>query len=266
MYRYVLINRNTKTLILSGLFFALSICVKWTGFLAGLALALIYFTDFFKEKQSLKRTLLQGTLFFVVLPLIIYTGIYLIYPNNQVAYTNNPKQIIVQTEKMYKYHSTLESDHYFSSPWYSWPISYKPVWYYEKEYSPVTKGTISTIGNIVIWWAGIIALLASLYIFIKKKDKNIYLLLISILSLWLPYIFIGRVMFLYHYFPVLPFLMLMVTAILKYLEEKTNSLYIVPIYISLAVIFFIIYYPVISGLPVSKHYVDTLKLFNSWYF
>lgn len=266
MYRYIITTKKISTLVLSGLFFALSISVKWTGFLGGLALAIIYFTDFIKEKRPINKTIIQGTLCFVVLPLLIYTSIYLIYPNNRVAYTNTPKNIIVQTEKMYKYHSTLESEHYFSSPWYSWPISYKPVWYYTKDLSPVTKQTISALGNIVIWWSGIIAVLVAIYLLIKKKEQNIYLLLVTILSMWLPYIFIGRVMFLYHYFPVLPFLMLLIVATLKYLEEKTKVVYIVPIYLSLIVAFFIIYYPVISGLPVSKHYIDTLKLFNSWHF
>lgn len=266
MYRYIITDKKTINLFLSGLFFSLSISVKWTAMLSGLALAIIYFTNFFKEKYSPKKMFLQGLSFFVVLPLLIYIGIYLIYPNNRVAYTNSIPEIITLTEKMYDYHSTLKSDHYFSSPWYSWPVSYKPVWYYTKDYSSATKGTISALGNIFIWWGGIIAVFASIFILIIKKDRNIFLLLIPILSLWLPYIFIGRVMFLYHYFPVIPFLMLLLVATLKHLEEKTKVYFVVPLYLTLIIGFFIIYYPIISGIPTSKPYVDTLKLFDSWYF
>lgn len=266
MYRYVLIADNKKTLFLSGLFFSLSIMVKWTGFLAGLALAIIYFSSQIQKRKPLKETFLYGTCFFVIIPLILYFGIYLIYPNNQVTYTNSPKAVITQTSKMYEYHSTLEAEHAFSSPWYSWPISYRPVWYYTKNYSNITKGTIIAVGNVVIWWMGILSFFIGIYLLIKKKDKSVFLLLTTILSLWLPYIFIGRVMFLYHFFPVLPFLMLLIIVSLKKIEGKTSITYITPVYLLAVLAFFLIYYPVISGLPMSKHYVDTLKLFSSWYF
>lgn len=266
MIRHITKKETKYNLFLSGLFFSLSMCVKWTGALGGLALAIIYFYDFIKNKRNIKKTLLYGTIYFVIIPLIIYTSIYFIYPKNRVAYTDSYKAIIDQTEMMYNYHSKLTDDHFFSSDWYTWPISYKPVWYYEQEYSYVTKGTITAIGNIVIWWLGIIAVLYLPYRIIKKKELESIILLITVLSLWLPYIFIGRVMFLYHYFPVVPFITLAVVKLLKDIEEKTKKTFIVPIYLTIVIGFFIIYYPVISGIPVSKHYIDSLKLLESWYF
>ena len=266
MIRHITKKETKYNLFLSGLFFGLSMCVKWTGALGGLALAIIYFYDFIKNKRNIKKTLSYGTIYFVIIPLIIYTSIYFIYPKNRVAYTDSYKAIIDQTEMMYNYHSKLTDDHFFSSDWYTWPISYKPVWYYEQEYSYVTKGTITAIGNIVIWWLGIIAVLYLPYRIIKKKELESIILLITVLSLWLPYIFIGRVMFLYHYFPVVPFITLAVVKLLKDIEEKTKKTFIVPIYLTIVIGFFIIYYPVISGIPVSKHYIDSLKLLESWYF
>ena len=266
MIRHITKKETKYNLFLSGLFFGLSMCVKWTGALGGLALAIIYFYDFIKNKRNIKKTLSYGTIYFVIIPLIIYTSIYFIYPKNRVAYTDSYKAIIDQTEMMYNYHSKLTDDHFFSSDWYTWPISYKPIWYYEQEYSYVTKGTITAIGNIVIWWLGIIAVLYLPYRIIKKKELESIILLITVLSLWLPYIFIGRVMFLYHYFPVVPFITLSVVKLLKDIEEKTKKTFIVPIYLTIVIGFFIIYYPVISGIPVSKHYIDSLKLLESWYF
>lgn len=266
MIRHITKKETKYNLFLSGLFFGLSMCVKWTGALGGMALAIIYFYDFIKNKRNIKKTLSYGTIYFVIIPLIIYTSIYFIYPKNRVAYTDSYKAIIDQTEMMYNYHSKLTDDHFFSSDWYTWPISYKPVWYYEQEYSYVTKGTITAIGNIAIWWLGIIAVLYLPYRIIKKKELESIILLITVLSLWLPYIFIGRVMFLYHYFPVVPFITLAVVKLLKDIEEKTKKTFIVPIYLTIVIGFFIIYYPVISGTPVSKHYIDSLKLLESWYF
>lgn len=266
MLRYVTENKPKRSLALSGLFFGLSICVKWTGFLAGLALALIYFIDFFKNKKKLNKIVVNGFIFFVIIPVIIYIGIYLIYPKNSINYTSNLKSIIEQTEQMHSYHSELKDDHFFSSPWYSWPISYKPVWYYSEQITAKTKGSISGVGNLVIWITAIIAILYLIYKAVKSKNILIFYLLITILSLWLPYIFIGRVMFLYHYFPVTLFLIPAIVYFFKDIEEKTNKKFIVPIYLFLVMIFFIIYYPVISGLPMKNSYFETVKLFSSWYF
>lgn len=73
-------------------------------------------------------------------------------------------------------------------------------------------------------------------------------------------------MFLYHYFPVVPVLTLSIVLMFKDLVEKTKMNIILPIYLVLALTFFIIYYPVISGTAVDNNYIERLKLFDSWYF
>lgn len=265
MYKFTE-KSKTKDLFLSGIFFSLSISVKWTGFYGGLALAIIYFHHLLKNKQFNFKSITQGTTFFVLLPLIIYSSLYLLFPNNNLNYTNNPKAILKQQKEMYDYHSNLDSNHYFSSSWYTWPVVYKPIWYHNQEIDNNSRETITAIGNIVIWWFGIISTIYLLLKFIIKKDKNSLYLLIMIFSLWLPYIFIGRVMFLYHYFPVLPFIILSIVLMFKDVTERYRINFIIPIYLLLVLAFFITYYPVISGKAVSNNYIENLKLFKSWYF
>ena len=167
---------------------------------------------------------------------------------------------------MYNYHSKLEATHPFSSKWYSWPISYKPVWYHQEKYDNATKETITGIGNIVIWWIGIIGMLYILVNAFIKRNKASIFLLITIMSLWLPYAFIGRVMFLYHFFPVLPFMMLSIVKLFSDIEEKYKINYLIPTYMIFVILFFIIYYPVVSGTEVSIDYINNLRLFSSWIF
>lgn len=266
MYKYISNKNSNHFLFLSGLFFGLSVCIKWTGFLSGLALAVIYFIDVIKHKKNIKKAILFGAIYFIIVPLIMYISFYLIYPNNQVTYTDSIKDIFIQTKEMFKYHSTLEESHFFSSEWYTWPLSYKPVWYYTKDYNTNVRGTITAIGNIIIWWLGIVSIPYLVYKVFRKKEKESLFLLIVILSLWLPYIFISRVMFLYHYFPVTPFMMLAVVRLLKEIENKTQNKTIIICYMALVITFFILYYPVISGMPVTNNYIDMLKLLDSWYF
>lgn len=255
-----------RYLFLSGLFFGLSVSVKWTGFYGGLALAIIYFSYLIKNKKLKLNKIFLGTSFFVIIPLIIYCGIYLTFPNNNINYTNNIKSIITEQKDMYNYHSKLKDSHPFSSSWYTWPISYKPVWYHQKIINANKKETISGVGNIFIWWFGIIGVIYTLYKLIKDKDKTSFIILISILSLWLPYLFIRRAMFLYHFFPALPFVMLSIINLLKNIEEKFKINYLIIIYMIPVIIFFILYYPIVSGIPTNISYIDNLKLFSSWIF
>lgn len=259
-------DSKTRNLFLSGVFFTFAISVKWTGLYAGLALAIIYFTYLFRKKKFNLAFITKGTAFFVIIPIIFYFGLYLLFPNNRINYTNNIPSVINQQKEMYNYHSTLESDHFFSSSWYTWPVVYKPVWYHNQKVDNNNRETITAVGNIIIWWTGIISTIYLLIKTIRKKDKNSFLLLIIILSLWIPYSVIGRVMFLYHYFPVLPFLILSIVLMFKDIVEKSKKDIIIPIYLVLALAFFVIYYPVISGKVVDNNYIERLKLFDSWYF
>lgn len=267
-YFMVKYTKNNKTfyLLLSGIFFGLSVSVKWTGLYGGIALAIIFFTHLVKNKKINIKNFLKGTLFFVVIPLFIYSSLYLIFPNNKLNHTTNFENIINQQKDMYNYHSKLNATHYFSSKWYTWPISYKPVWYHQEILNNDTKETISGIGNIVIWWMGIIGFLYSLIKLIRKKDKQSFIIVVSMLSLWLPYAFIGRVMFLYHYFPVLPFMMLGIVNLFKSIEEKYKLKYLIPLYMIFIIAFFIIYYPVISGIETPVSYIEKLRIFDSWTF
>ena len=264
MIKYYNHNKNSH-LILSSIFFTLAICTKWTGFYLGIALTIIYLIIMLKDKKNIINYIIKGFSLFIIIPTFIYFSIYYLFPNNLYK-TNNIKNIISEQQKMYEYHSRLKATHPFTSKWYEWPISYKPVWYYTESRDNNKKETITGVGNIIIWWFGI---LSTLYITIKailKKDKNSIILLIFILSLWLPYAFINRIMFQYHYFTTIPFVILANTYLLKDISEKKHIKYLIPTYLLAVILFFVIYYPVISGIPVDSNYIDRLKLLSTWIF
>ena len=73
-------------------------------------------------------------------------------------------------------------------------------------------------------------------------------------------------MFMYHYFITLPFVMLAIVAFIKWITENTKNDRIYFGYIGLVIITFIIFYPVVSGMPISNTYIESLRWFSSWYF
>ncbi len=88
--------------------------------------------------------------------------------------------------------------------------------------------------------------------------------LVMILATWLPYAFIGRIMFMYHYFITLPFIMLALVALIKELNEGTKNNWVLISYIILIIVGFGIFYPVTSGMEVSTSYIEWTKWFKTW--
>ena len=61
---------------------------------------------------------------------------------------------------MFEYHKNLVATHYFSSPWYEWPLIVKPMWYYSAAFPAMGKAsTIMAFGNPAVWWTGLVAIL-----------------------------------------------------------------------------------------------------------
>ena len=87
-----------------------------------------------------------------------------------------------------------------------------------------------------------------------------------ILSTWLPYIFIGRVMFMYHFFVTLPFIMLAIVSLIKWINEKTKRNYLLIIYMITIIVLFAIFYPITSGMPISKNYITSMQWLKTWTF
>ena len=218
-----------------------------------------------KKNKELWKLFVSCFIFFIVIPLIIYVLCYLLFPNIY-GYENGILGIIDQTKNMYDYHAGLTEGHDFSSKWYTWPLMIKPVWYYVGYYGGTVKSTIVGIGNPAIWWFGVVAAIYLLISSIINRKKETLFTLVFIACCFLPYIFIDRVMFMYHYFPTLPFIMLAIVALMKWITEKleNNSVYV--FYVALVILLFFVFYPVTSGLITTSDYIDSLKWLSSWIF
>ncbi len=220
---------------------------------------------FVNRSSKMWKLFIWCFVFFAVVPLVIYVSSYVLFPN-VTNYKNTFLGVLHQIKDMYHYHSTLVDTHPFSSGWFTWPFMTKPIWYYVVYYGGNVKSTIVAIGNPAIWWMSIVGTIYMVIDAFKSKNKSYMFLLIFIACCWLPYAVIGRVMFLYHFFPVLPFAMLAVVAFIKWITEKSNSNNIYWFYIAVVLLMFALFYPVTSGIVTTSEYVDKLRWLKDWYF
>lgn len=276
---------------LSGITMGLGMASKWTGVYAASGLAVIFFWSLFtrfreyrfakKDPEGISngishshiihtfrsktvKTILFCMVFFVLIPATIYLLSYL--PFIDSSGNGLVMRMLKNQQSMYHYHTTVDATHPYSSKWYQWPIMYRPIWYYSGHISDTVSEGISAFGNPLVWWAGIPAFLYMLYLAIRKKDNKATFLVIGYLAQYLPWTLVTRVIFIYHYFPSVPFVTFMVGYSMFQIVQKRPKLKKAAIaYTVVAVILFIMFYPVLSGEPVNKDYVSMcLRWFDSW--
>jgi dolichyl-phosphate-mannose--protein O-mannosyl transferase len=124
------------------------------------------------------------------------------------------------------FHTGLTTDHsYEASPW-NWLVLGRPTsFFYE---SPKTCGAdncsqeILALGTPIIWWFGLIAIFITLGYFIYRRERTAGLILLALLSNYLPWLFFPeRTTFYFYAIAFLPFLILAITYSIKlYLEDE----------------------------------------------
>lgn len=278
-------KKSLKPLLLCGFAFGLGIATKWIGLYAGGGLAFLFCLAKFCEandvvsnrykskeekpwfKYNLIPTLLWCLLFFIIIPGIIYVLSYIPY-----TFAPGDKSLIniclANQKYMYDYHSNLNATHAYGSPWWTWPLDARPIWYYMgADLKENLWATIASFGNPAIWWVGMPAIFFSVYIAWKKKDKSMLVVFVAFAFQYFPWILVTRVAFIYHYFSAVPFLILMLVYSMKYLIERDRYFkYIAYVYLAIVFICFALYFPVLTGLTVPTKYIEALRLISSWYF
>lgn len=149
---------------------------------------------------------------------------------------------------MYRASADLHATHPYSSKWYTWPFMVRPVclWYQSQE------ARIYLFGNPLIWWGSTAFLLTALQWLLRPSTRRllsplVYLFLGGWAMNFLPFIGIGRLMFLYHYLPALVFAVLLTAALMDRLENP-NPWVIVAVLGALVV--GVYYSPVVYGVSV----------------
>lgn len=310
MHRYVTMSfyreplrRTLWPLFGSGLFFGIGVASKWIVLYGGAGLAIMLFLslfDRFREYRASKRLLAAGAagdadsseacrgaartfwkktiitlscclVFFVAIPAAIYSVSFIpVLSVTSEGYT--VKGLIEAQKDMYDYHTKLEATHPFSSQWWQWPFMKRPVWFFSGG-EGLPEGQVSsivTIGNPLIWWTGIFALIAALWLTLKRRQKANYVIWIGYFSQYVPWMLVPRTTFLYHYFAMVPFMILALVYIFKWFDgllPAPRAKTVRYVYIGAAALLFILFYPVLSGMQVSGSYVtNVLRWFPTWVF
>ncbi|WP_052756044.1 phospholipid carrier-dependent glycosyltransferase [Paenibacillus durus] len=310
MQRYAAMNfyrlplrKTLWPLFWSGLFFGIGVASKWIVLYGGAGLAVmlgISLFDRYRQHRAARRVLAEGKradpelsaacqeaagtfwsrtvitlasciIFFIVIPAAIYSLSFIpVLSVTPEGYTI--KGLLEAQKNMYDYHSQLVATHPFSSQWWQWPFMKRPVWFFSGgEGLPAGQtSSIVTMGNPLIWWTGVFAILAVLWLTLRRREKPQYVIWIGYFSQYIPWMLVPRETFLYHYFAMVPFMILALVYLLKLSDSvlpESRSRVIRYVYVATAALLFIMFYPVLSGMQVSGDYVTGfLRWFPTWVF
>ena len=276
MYLYVS-EGKLRHLALSGVFFGIGAACKWTCLYAGAGLAVIWLIHQIRhfELKSFIKNCLFCICFFVIIPAAVYYVSY--FPYGQARGMNGvgmfltkdyAKLVADNQQFMFSYHSGVHSEHPYSSRWYQWILDIRPILYYLQYYDNGTRSSFGAFLNPVLCWGGLIALGMNIYLAIFRKDNISQFIVIGYLAQLLPWVFITRTTFEYHYFPASVFLLLAICRIFALMKSEKSD-WRISVYglTAMSVVLFVLFYPAVSGKTVDGGIASALlKWLPTWPF
>jgi len=200
----------------------------------------------------------------VVIPVVIYGASW--FPFFARGQFHTIADLIDYQKASYTYHATLTATHPYGSPWWSWPFLSRPVLYYA-EYTNLgidhwtgqpLISRIEDLGNPWIWWTSIPCLVSLPYFIIRHRSFPATVILLGFITQYLPWSHISRVLFMYHMFGGLIFMVLALAFVLAWIATHAPPIgrAVLVGHLGLAVAFFFYFYPLWTGLPISVNATD----------
>lgn len=225
---------------------------KWTGlaFLAALAVLVLW-----PRSGGPRWPWWALAVSLVAVPLVVYAASYVPH----FLRGESLADVLRLQANMYRYHATLQATHPYSSSWWSWPLLLRPMWYYFESSGGWMKG-IFAVGNPLVWWGVVPAVLTALP-GARACPARGFVVAGFALS-YLPYAFIGRLLFVYHFTPALPFGYLAMAMALERMGQARPDW--VRAYWLAAALVFAYQFPVLTAYPVPAHWLRWWTWVRSW--
>ena len=195
-------------------------------------------------------------LFFVLIPGLIYYLSYLPYGISQNAplFSRAYTKLVLDNQSfMFSYHAHIKAEHPYSSRWYQWVLDIRPILYY-LEYLPDGKRvSFGAFVNPMICWGGLLSLLVLGWTALFRRDRTAAFLLVGYASGLVPWMFISRLTFAYHYFASALFLVPSLCYVFALFEDGPRRLRRYPIWFTaISVLLFAWFFPALNGIAVQN--------------
>ncbi len=229
----------------SGAALGLATAVKWSGLFAlgAVAALAVGFQAAHLRRQGVAlrrawRTWLWSLAGLVALPAVVYVASWTPWlaaydrtdAGREVCQDVPPEEaclagpvehaatLVAHHRRVVAFHTGLESDHRYQASPTTWPLQLRPVNYLwdrcddqgldrdEEPCAPPGRATqILALGNLAVWWSGLLALPVLVGGAVRGQMRSLVPLTL-LLGQYLPWLFVGRATFSFYAVPMVPFL------------------------------------------------------------
>lgn len=182
---------------------------------------------------------------------------------------------------MYSSGMGIDASHPYSSKWYTWPVMQRPIYYWVQSDDTASNGAgekktakIYLLGNPIIYWLGGLSLIFFIFYLVflagggmdnLRKRQGVFLPILSGFFInFLPFMFLGRVTFLYYYFPSLIFSIIIIAYLIDEIKSRKIQKATIAVLVLVSAIAFIYFSPLTYGLPLTRGEQEARFWFKSW--
>jgi dolichyl-phosphate-mannose--protein O-mannosyl transferase len=260
---------------LSGIGFGLSIACKWSGlFPLAVCIAIVALLrllqgwrvqfgdgnadDWYRPGLWPGFRYFHFAACFILAPAVVYLCTFI------PLYGWSLPDILEAQRKIFTDNTTTSiADHPYMSPWPSWPLLLRPVWYLFEKVGDDRFQAVLLLGNPLVLWPALAALAVCLRDWIVTRRSDAFLILAFYLGPWIAWAMLTRkISFLYYY---LPSATVAGVALVYVLQRGNSPRWLLWAFVAIAGAGFA------ALLPISAAFVGTsmatfnrLMLFQSW--
>jgi hypothetical protein len=206
----------------------------------------------------------------LVLPLLVYFVAYIPYLQlghgiaTQHLGPGYGWSLDEMQSQMFGYHFGLQAGHPAASPWWSWPLDLKPVWFYSHSYDNRQLAVIYNGGNPILFWAGIPAIAWCAILAWRHRSLALVLVVAAFAFQYLPWTRIERATFHYHYFTAVLIAMIAVAYVVDQGLRSWSYRSLAIAFLVAAVVAGILIFPLGSALAMPDWYVNAARALAPW--
>ena len=180
----------------------------------------------------------------------------------------HPVDIMLKNQHfMFTYHKGVHDPHPYASYWYQWIFDGRPILYYRDLDVPGMRSLFASFNNPLVSWTGLAAFFGVAIQTVRRKCGKGLFITIAILSQFVPWLPIGRILFAYHYFPTILFLCFAITYLMDDMFSRRREGYRLAVYgfTGCVVGLYAVFYPELIGIYVPNWYAQYFtRWFPSW--
>jgi dolichyl-phosphate-mannose-protein mannosyltransferase len=249
-----------RGMLAAGLFLGLALSTRWTSLWAWGFLGLVLLATRRERLLLSYRELLLTLLAFFAIPVVLYVLSYVPWMRQ-----GHPlSELLPHQKAIWRYHADLVADHPYFSKWYTWPLLYRPTWYYWKQAGRFVEGIVA-LGNPALWWASVPVSLWTLWAGLRARDPRRLFTALGFFCLYLPWGLSPRTLNYSHYlFEAIPYACLSLGLLLDAHWDGPHRP-IARAYVVLVALLFAYFLPLLMGLPFpSAWFFQDLGGFRPW--